>query len=187
MTAPLDDTAWRVVQDMGAFDGQPTDLFASTSMHLSFTQWERSIDVADSHGNQDVQLTKMESVVSVREAGRWIGDVDVVAALKSPYVHLWSPDHDHHSACGHATTSKPPQSVSLKSIGNWDELRECQSGLSVVRVHGNWLARLAVTAYLAQRAEQAAGAGAKIILLPSSVCWTCLMDDNDSHSVIYIY
>ncbi|KAH6612856.1 hypothetical protein B0J18DRAFT_441260 [Chaetomium sp. MPI-SDFR-AT-0129] len=184
MTASLDDTAWRVVEDMGSFDGQPTDLFASTSMHLSFTQWGRSMDLADSQGNQDVHLTKMESVVSVRDAGRWIGDVDVVAALKSPHIHAWSPKQ---SPCGHATVSEPPQWASLKSISNWDQLRECQSGLAVVRVHGNWLARLAVTAYLAQRAEQAAGAGAKIMLLPSSVCWTCLMNDNESHSIVYIY
>ncbi|KAK4142186.1 uncharacterized protein C8A04DRAFT_13447 [Dichotomopilus funicola] len=184
MTAPLDHTAWRIVEDMGAFDGQPADLFASTSMHLSFTQWGRSMDMADSHGTQDVQFTKMESVVSIRDAGRWIGDVDVVATLKSSYILSWSPTH---SPCGHPTTSEPPKSVSLKSINNWDELRECQSGLAVVRVHGNWLARLAVTAYLAQRAEKAAGGGARITLLPSSVCWTCLMNDNEFHSVVYIY
>ena len=182
MTAPLDDTAWRVVHDMGAFDGQPADLFVSTSMHLGFTQWERSMDTADSHGMQDVQFTKMESVVSIREAGRWIGDVDVVAALKSPYIYSWP----EQPPCGHATT-EPPESVSLKSISNWDELRECQSGLAVVRVHGNWLARLAVTAYLAQRADQAAGAGARITLLPSSVCWRCLMHRIPSYSGVYIY
>jgi hypothetical protein len=167
---------------MGAFDGQPADLFVSTSMHLSFTQWERSMDMADSHGKQDVQFTKMESVVSIREAGRWIGDVDVVAALKSPHIYSWP----EQPPCDHAT-SEPPESVSLKSISNWDELRECQSGLAVVRVHGNWLARLAVTAYLAQRADQATGAGARITLLPSSVCWCCLMHRNPSHSGVYIY
>lgn len=167
---------------MGAFDGQPADLFVSTSMHLSFTEWERSMDMADSHGKQDVQFTKMESVISIREAGCWIGDVDVVAALKSPYIYSWSA----HPQCGHAT-SEPPESVSLKSISNWDELRECQSGLAVVRVHGNWLSRLAVTAYLAQRADQGAGAGPRITLLPSSVCWRCLMHSNPSHSGVYIY
>jgi hypothetical protein len=182
MTAPLNDTAWKVVQDMAAFDGRPADLFASTSMHLSFTQWERSMDVADSHGKQDVQFTKMESVVSIREAGCWISDVDVVTALKSPYIYSWP----EQWTCGHAT-SEPPESVSLKSISNWDELRECQSGLAVVRVHGNWLARLAVTAYLAQCADQAGGAGPRITLLPSLLCWCCLMQHHLPHSGVYIY
>ena len=45
------------------------------------------MDMADSHGKQNAHFTKMESVVSIREAGFWIGDVDVVASLKSPYIY----------------------------------------------------------------------------------------------------
>jgi hypothetical protein len=180
MTAPTDDMAWRVVSSMSDFDGRPTDMFASTSMHLSFTQWERSMDMADSHGKRDVQFTKMESVISIREAGRWIGDVDVIAALRSPHIYSLQ----QQAPCGHSA-SEHPEPLPLKSIDNWDELRECQSGLAVVRVHGNWLARLAVTAFLAQRADQARGAGARITLLPPSVCWRCLK--HDFNSKIYIY
>lgn len=175
----MDDNFWRVA-NLNTFDGRPQDLFSSTSMHLSFTQWERSIDMADSHGKQDVQFTKMESVISIRESGRWVGDVDVVSALRSPHIYIL-PDQE---PCNHSVYTQP-ESQSLTSIESWDELRECQSGLAVVRVHGNWLARLAVTAYLAQRANQSGGNGARITLLPRSVCWRCLKHEFNSN--VYIY
>jgi hypothetical protein len=179
MIAPMDDSFWRVAA-MNPFDGRPEDLFSPTSMHLSFTRWERSLDTSTSHGKQDVQFTKMESVISIRESGRWIGDVDVMVALRSPHIYIVRPQ----PPCSHPEEDNTPKEL-LKSIECWDELRECQSGLAVVRVHGNWLARLAVTAYLAQRADKSNGRGAKIKLLPSRVCWSCL--EHDTHSIIYIY
>ena len=179
MTAPMDDGFWRVA-NMHIFDGRPENHFSSTSMHLSFTQWERSLDVASSYGRQDVQFTTKQSVISIRESGRWIGDVDVMAALSSPYINILP----SQGTCSHTRTDQPA-GQSLRSIECWDELRECQSGLAVVRVHGNWLARLAVTAFLAQRANQCEGTGATITLLPAEVCWACLK--HTSHSNIYIY
>ncbi|KAK4448938.1 hypothetical protein QBC34DRAFT_449178 [Podospora aff. communis PSN243] len=136
MIASTDDGAWRVVSKMASFDGRPEDLFGSTSMHLGFTAWERSMDMADSHGKQDVQFTKMESVISIRDSGTWVGDVDVMAAMRSPHIYSLSRQPPCHHKPGE------PMTLPLKSIGNWDELRECQSGLAVVRAHGNWLARL---------------------------------------------
>ncbi|KAI4862401.1 hypothetical protein F4820DRAFT_450971 [Hypoxylon rubiginosum] len=177
--ASVDDTLWKVVNP-NQFDGRPENHFGSTSMHLSFTQWERSLDMVSSQGQQDVQFTRKESVISVRESGRWIGDFDVMAALRSPHIYTLSPQ----APCDHAGDSQPPNQR-LRSIECWDELRECQSGLVVVRVHGNWLARLAVTAYLAQRADQCGDGGPRITLLPAKVCWICL--EHDFHSNIYIY
>lgn len=122
----------------------------------------------------------MESVISIRDSGRWIGDVDVTAALRGSHIYIVLPQ----APCSHPEEDNKPKDA-MKSMECWDELQECKSGLAVVRVHGNWLARLAVTAYLAQRADKCEGRGAKIKLLPSHVCWSRL--EHDSHSIIYIY
>lgn len=45
--------------------------------------------MAGLQGKWDVRFTKIESVISIRESGRWVGDVDVAAAMRSPYIYLY--------------------------------------------------------------------------------------------------
>lgn len=179
--SPQDPTFWRVANSQD-FDGTATDLFDNTSMHLSFTNWERPIEDFSSRGNQDVQLAVMESVISIRERGRWIGDVDVIVALRSPTIYKLPVQE----ACNHSK-SEPP-GVHMASIECWDELREFPAGNVVVRANGNWLARLATTAFLAQCAEKRLCDIKRITLCPPSVCWMCLKEYVEQFpSNIYIY
>lgn len=114
--AYLVDDAHRRVIDMNQFDGRPENHLSSTTMHLSFTKWERSLDMAISQGKQDVQFPRKESVISIRESGRWIGDVDVMAALKSPHIYTSPPQKP--CDCNHQNDKedKPSLDPSLRSI-----------------------------------------------------------------------
>ncbi|KAK8076536.1 hypothetical protein PG994_003808 [Apiospora phragmitis] len=181
MTSPMDASFWRVA-DPQRFNGEATDLFQNTSMHLSFTNWERPLEGFRSGGNQDVEIALIESVLSIRERGRWIGDVDVLLALRSKIIYRLP----SRPACSHARTELPR--THMNSIESWDELREWPAGNVVVRANGNWLARLATTAYLAQSAERGQDNIRRITVCPPSVCWKC-MDDYIAEfpASIYIY
>ncbi|KAK8015592.1 hypothetical protein PG991_008480 [Apiospora marii] len=182
ITSPLDASFWRIA-DPQIFDGAPTDLFQNTSMHLSFTNWERPLEGFRSGGNQDVEIALIESVLSIRERGRWIGDVDVLPALRSNIIYRLGPQ----LPCSHSRTEAPQ--AHMTSIESWDELREFSAGNVVVRAHGNWIARLAATAYLAQSAERDRRHSIRrITVCPSSVCWKCMDSYVAQHAAnIYIY
>ncbi|KAK6218455.1 hypothetical protein QIS74_06335 [Colletotrichum tabaci] len=159
--------SWKVV-NRNLFNGRPENAFGSTSMHLSLTNWERSIEEPTSVGIQDVQLTVMESVVSIREAGRWVGDVDVVSALRDECINKFRPQPscDHDQDGSYATH--------LTSIESWDELRNCNAGNVVIRAHGNWVARLACIAFLSQGIQRGDFLFKRIIVCPPQVCWKCV-------------
>ncbi|KAK7918190.1 hypothetical protein PG985_010064 [Apiospora marii] len=182
VTCPLDASFWRVANPQ-RFDGVATDLFQNTSMHLSFTDWERPLEGFRSGGNQDVEIALMESVLSIRERGRWIGDVDVLPALRSNIIYRLPPQ----LPCSHSRTEAPQ--AHMTSIESWDELREFSAGNVVVRAHRNWIARLAATAYLAQSAERDRRHNIRrITVCPSSVCWKCMDSYVAQHAAnIYIY
>ncbi|KAK7990902.1 hypothetical protein PG990_015182 [Apiospora arundinis] len=163
ITPPLDANFWRVA-DPQRFDGTAADLFQNTSMHLSFTNWERSLEGFRSSGKQDVEIALMESVLSIRERGRWIGDVDILPALRSNIIYRLPPQ----PLCGHSSRNEQPLTHMI-SIESWDELREFSAGSVVVRANGNWLARLAATAYLAQSAERDQSNIKRITVCPSSI------------------
>jgi hypothetical protein len=148
-------------------------------MHLSFTSWEREIDMQGDQGNQDSQFRKMESLISIRERGKWVGDVDLILALRSPKIY-WLPPQ---SACNHAPESAP--SMPMLSIESWDELCDIPAGLVVVRAHGNWLARLAAAGFLAQQAEAEFSSVSRITICPLDVCWQCVQPEFADN--IYIY
>lgn len=179
--APLDNTFWRV-NEPRRFDGAAMDLFRSTSMHLSFTNWERPLEGFEHSGNQDVEMVLMESVISIRERGKWVGDVDFIPALESSLIYQLPPQQP----CDHSKSDPP--SAHMTSIESWDELRNFHAGNVVVRASGNWLARLAATAYLAQYAQKSQCGIRRITLCPPTVCWKCLNDYvKDFSSNIYIY
>ncbi|UQC81331.1 uncharacterized protein CLUP02_06817 [Colletotrichum lupini] len=137
-------------------------------MHLSFTNWERSLEEPISGGLQDTQVMKMESVVSIREAGSWVGDVDVVRALRNERVSKLRPQpsctHDINGLYG----------AHLTSIESWDELRNCNSGNVVIRAHGNWVARLACISFLSQGIQRGDFRFESVIVCPQQVCWKCV-------------
>ncbi|KAI1330651.1 hypothetical protein F5Y16DRAFT_362334 [Xylariaceae sp. FL0255] len=150
------------------FNGKRENALSSTSMHLSFTNWERAIDQSKEQGTQDSQCRKMESIISIRKKGKWIGDVDVVTALRSHNVYFMAPQ----PPCAHPLDVAPVKN--MVSIEYWEDISDIPAGLVVVRAHGNWLARLAATAFLAQQADTGQSAIRRITICPSRVCWQCV-------------
>lgn len=69
-----------------------------------------------SGGFQDVQLVQMESVVSICEAGRWIGDVNVMEALRDNRVSRLHPQ----TGCPHGPDE--PFDARMTSVESWDQL-----------------------------------------------------------------
>jgi len=160
------ESSWRVINN-SIFDGKPDDAFRSTSLHLSFTNWERSVEEHGADGIQDMQLIRMQSVISIREAGRWIGDVDIIEALRDDKVSKLRPQ----TTCTHQPDERPD--TRMTSVESWDELRDCQTGNVVVRAHGNWVARLAIASFLSQGVLRGDFQIDNIIVCPERVCWKC--------------
>lgn len=181
MLPPLNESQWRVSNQL-PFNGKAEDAFGAISMHLSFTDWKQPITGVADQGNRDAQYSKMESVISIREQGKWVGDVDISPALNDPRVYEMATQEP----CDHPK-DHPPR-FPMVSIECWDELRDLPAGKVVVRAHGNWLARLArlaATTYLVQCAQEISSGIERITVCPPSVCWLCVEKEFQNNVFVY--
>lgn len=168
LVVPLDPMIREVTYDPfsvqhRAFNGTRQDTFESTSLHLSFTDWKMPIECWENKGEIDQEVFLLESVLSVRQGGKWVGDIDVLSFEKSPYC-VFTPaekcacENTEHSVLG-----------DVVSISSWDELLDPPGLPGIVHAHGNWPARLAVASILSQQ-----GKGHCIAIMDDSpVCWSC--------------
>jgi hypothetical protein len=179
MLAPFDEGTWRI-SNLNLFNGRPEDMFSTTSLHLSFTDWSQPLISARASGCRDFEGSLVEAVVSIKDSGQWVGDVDILKALKSDMIHLAQPN----PSCPHTPDSVLPNS--MLSIECWDELRDCPEEQAVIRASGNWVARLAATSYLAQKMSQASMRSSRIFVCLNDVCWAC-QEAECNIDDIYIY
>ncbi|KAK6207121.1 hypothetical protein LQW54_007438 [Pestalotiopsis sp. IQ-011] len=168
LVVPLDPMIREVTYDPFSvqhrpFDGMGQDTFESTSLHLSFTDWKMPIECWENKGEIDQEVFLLESVLSVRQGGKWVGDIDVLSFEKSQYC-VFTPaekcacENREHSVLG-----------DVVSISSWDELLDPPGLPGIVHAHGNWPARLAVASILSQQ-----GKGHCIAIMDESpVCWSC--------------
>jgi hypothetical protein len=113
------------------------------------------------YGAWDAEAYVLETVVSVYDRGSWVGDLNILGALKSKIFFRLLPS----DSCGHAPQASP--TVRAVSIDHWDELLQTpdeQSG--IVRANGNWLSRFAATALSIQSSNITA-------VLSDRLCWKC--------------
>ncbi|MCJ1381143.1 hypothetical protein MMC17_004252 [Xylographa soralifera] len=61
------------------FNGKLEDNFAGTSLHLSFSDYQKGINVG-SHGQRDQEATYIEAIVSIYDCGEWVADLDILKA-----------------------------------------------------------------------------------------------------------
>jgi len=73
--------SWNVVTHAD-FNGKVEDIFSGTSLHISFTEYNPSV-IRSSQSARDNEVFILESVVSIHDHGRWVGDLDVLQALEN--------------------------------------------------------------------------------------------------------
>lgn len=159
---------WTLVQH-AQFDGQEKDSFEGTSLHLSFTNYSLTIDTGE-RGVRSSEVQLLETVISVHDKGRWVADIDVLAAFQSPLlrcldaVRCWHKDTDLAQR-GLLTHDKV-------SLDTWEEFLDQPNDDSVFRAHQNWQARLAATGLSVAR-------GVLTIVCTADPCGICAEEERD--------
>jgi hypothetical protein len=192
MARQLNPGAWRVMPQ--AFDGSgpggsgppSEDCFQRSSLHLSFTDWQAPLVRFQSQGQRDAEINIIEAVVSVRDAGEWVADVDISRALRSKnVVRLPVFDAATKSSGGHGSVSKTSscghdeqqrrrgRGSRIHSVETWDQVLDCPDGTSVIRSYENWLARLAIVSVLCQHGADSSLGARKVVICPTETCWAC--------------
>lgn len=165
------------------YDGNREDHFKSTSVHLSFTDWQLPIDArGDRNGTIDQEVHMVESVVSVLESGKWVADLDVFAVDFDRLIRI----NPQISCIGHPQQQHQPESSSsaadhvpaeedeYTSIDSWEELLDEPNETGIFRAHGNWAARLAAVSVLAQKKQQTR---IRVLSGSETSCVECLTSD----------
>ena len=155
---PRDNTRWTMVNHAD-FDGKPEDNFQGTSLHLSFTGYERPLDTGVI-GSQDVDVFLLETRVSLHDEGTWLADLNVLQSLQSPAISKLS----YPVQCNHPAGAAPGWSTT--ALDNWDEFFDRPENPCIVRAYRNWIARLAFVCVSHQL-------GRRTIIMPESICWEC--------------
>ncbi|MCJ1247754.1 hypothetical protein MMC30_004969 [Trapelia coarctata] len=160
---PLTDDYMVISQE--PYDQKRENNFQSTSLHMSFTGYELPLDIGD-YGTIDSNLFIIETVISVRDHGVWVADVDILNAITDNKLCKAA-----YRPC-HPLEDSSFEKGSPISIDSWEDLLDAPESVGIVRAHGNWIARLAATAVLARITKT----GHILILGDKGGCWKCQSD-----------
>jgi hypothetical protein len=140
--------------------------FEATSLHLSFTGYSMPLN-SGIHGLIDHDMTFLEALISVRDRGDWVADLNVLDAI-SAVAHVECP----------CSCSQPGRYVAntFTSIDNWDELLDPPGGHNIVRARDNWVARLAAACIAVQDDPDRS----VLVVNPNVVCMRCLLEEQAS-------
>lgn len=185
MVRKLDPESWRV--ESTDFDGETRDNFTHTSLHLSFTDWQAPLVQFQSVGQRDADVNIIEAVVSVRDAGKWVADVDIYQALLSRRLRR----ETNSKRCEHVLEGLGEgqgyavRGDELLSIETWDQVLDYPDGSAVVRCFGNWVGKLAIVSVLCQHIM---ADDRPVIICSKKVCWQCeIQNREECGDVTYIY
>lgn len=178
-----DAGSWQMINHL-PFDGQLLDSFKGTSLHLSLTDFELTLDVGV-RGLRDRNAVLLESVITVKDKGKDIGDLDILAAYDSELITRAEPCKHHPKAEEHEAKlnsscvsdpgvanshNEPLLDCNLTSLDCWDEFLDPPlTSKSIFRSTGNWQARLAAVAACEQD-------GQRVLLLPQNPCLRCIAE-----------
>ena len=142
------------------YDYNRLDSFPGTSLRPSFTKWMFPLNDGD-YGLIDQDISLAEAMVSVRDSGCWIADIDVVDARPENYFY--------NIAC-QCNNRNESFSKAYISIDTWEELLDPPLAVGIFRAHGNWAARLAAICILKQKK-----ADSRVYLLDKdTACLACI-------------
>ena len=150
--------SWKMINH-ASFDGKFENCFPSTSLHLGFSGYEFPLAV-DNHGGRFTEAFFIEAVVSVHDRGKWIADIDVLGAYKSPLLRFLS------TGCCNTKPSLTTPGFYLTSIDQWEELLDQPGKYAIVRAHRNWQARLAAAVISVKL-------GNRTLVFAGDPCWKC--------------
>ena len=149
--------------DRDDFDGEMRDCFESTSLHLSFTGATTPVNLGFS-GGQDVDAYMLETLISVRDCGDWVADLDVFNMINSVKFRIMG---DCQGDCQDHNRNSVVTVQSFTAIDNWYGLIDApETPFSIVRAHQNWQARLAATTI-------SIALGYETVVLSDEPCWCC--------------
>ncbi|KAH7134953.1 hypothetical protein B0J11DRAFT_425484 [Dendryphion nanum] len=151
--------SWTLINHQ-AFDGRLQNCFASTTLHLTFTDFVMPLDVG-TRGLRDRQVVLLESLVSIDDRGRNIGDLDILSAFNSGL--LFQQKNCTHPKSKRDYTAKKE----LVSLDCWDEFLDLPQSIAIFRASGNWQARLGAAVASIQ-------AGKAVLVIPESPCIQCV-------------
>ncbi|KAI1737537.1 hypothetical protein F4680DRAFT_428019 [Xylaria scruposa] len=159
-TRNLEYEDWHLVTH-APFDGQSSDSFHQTSLHLSFTGCTFPMSI-ESYGDRDIEIYFLESVVSVHDKGKWMADLDILSGLQSSNI-LRQP-----GICSHESSENPIiHNSDFTMVDTWNEILDRPRNVAIIRSSGNWIGRLATTALSVQM-------GCDTILGTGNFCWECV-------------
>lgn len=181
MVKKIDPEAWKFINN-AMFNNREEDHFSRTSTHLSFTEYYRPLDLSE-RGEQDIRVAILESVVSVYDGGRWVADLDILAAMESMDLHRIT---TKESRCEfHGVGTHAEEVISLE---NWDEVLDLPTVTSVVSARGNPLARLAIATVMVQL-RSSGEFHRKIAVCPpgGEICIFCIAKTEEFRHSVLIY
>jgi hypothetical protein len=152
---------WRLVNHHD-YDGKLEDNFRQTSLQLSLTGYAHPV-VREEHGARYKDAFYVETVISVHDHGKWIGDVDILSMYRNRGSVVMEP------GCAHTEEERIPSSDfgRVRSVDGWPEFTDPPLDACVIRASENWTARLAICAISDVR-------GDKLLICNSSLCWACV-------------
>lgn len=171
----VNPSSWKFIEN-NPFNFCAENHFEETSLHLRFTEYYVPIVDTIRH-EQDMEVFFLESVVSIYDRGKWVGDIDILRALDDLSISrmmspkCWDPSHRDADL-----VSKAPD-PDTTSIECWDEIIDLPPASVVVRANGNWVARLAITSVLSQKltsqSSQSIQSTVTVQVCPAGFCWHC--------------
>jgi len=163
------------------YNGAKEDMFRHTTLHLSLTEWSSPLWGNNVVGERDSNGIHVEAVVSVRDSGHWIADIDPLRSLRNHHVTKLP----SQEACPHPTALQKRPLPQMQAIETWDQVLDCEEGLMVVKSHKNWIARLAVVCVLSHHCRLR---HKRIVICPEAVCWECVnLTENLNQNIIFVY
>ncbi|KAI1382824.1 uncharacterized protein F4822DRAFT_440853 [Hypoxylon trugodes] len=155
----VNHSTWHMISHE-PFDGVAQDSFRETTFHLSFTGYEHAIHLGNC-GGRDVPASFLETAVSVYDRREWVHDLDILGS-STQWIKLPDPQREH------SDEQKTNQIFirRLVSVDPWMELLDPPLKASMVRAHGNLVARLPVAGLAVRQSD-------RVFILNSSPCWEC--------------
>lgn len=165
---------WELVNH-AEFDGLYEDNFRGTSLHLSLTGYEQALNIGK-HGGRDKEVCYLEAVIAALDNGTWVADLDILYRPPQPesiFQNIWVGNDGHYylpGDCRHKVQERADFASRfnhLTSIDNWFEVFDRPLNASIVRVRGNWIARLALATVMMNEKRP-------MIIGSQEICWACV-------------